>query len=67
MKTKHKVGDLVRTAKDYRPTFSGVIEEIIYPSKDLQLLWGSKQPHYLVKDTKMSEYLSVIERGLERV
>lgn len=67
MKTKYQIGDLVKTAKDYRPNVSGIIDEIIYPSKDLRLLWNSREPHYLVKDTKTSEFLSVIERGLERV
>lgn len=67
MKTKYQVGDLVKTTKHYRPNISGIVAEIVYPTKDLRRLWGSREPHYLVKDTKINEFVSVIERGLERV
>lgn len=64
---KYRVGDLVRTRKDVKLKIEGIITEVNVPSKDLRLLWDSLEPHYIVKDTKNNEFLSVIERGLEKL
>jgi hypothetical protein len=63
---KYRVGDLVKTKRGVRPKIEGIVLEIIQPTTDVQLLWASDEPHYLVKDSKNDEFLSVIERGLER-
>lgn len=63
---KYQVGDKVKTRRAVRPKIEGIVTEIIIPTMNLQMLWGSAEPHYLVKDTKNDEFLSVIERGLER-
>jgi len=66
MNTRYRIGDLVKTIRGSRLKIEGMVTEIISPPRDLQLLWQSDEPHYLVKDAKSNEYLSVIERGLER-
>lgn len=63
---KFKVGDIVQTKRGNALHIKGIVQEVIIPNKELLMLWGSLEPHYLVKDTKNDEYLSVIERGLER-
>lgn len=67
MKTKYAVGDLVRTTRGSKLRIEGIVTEVIHPPNDLRLLWQSDELHYLVKESKTNEYLSVIERGLERV
>jgi hypothetical protein len=67
MTPKYAIGDLVRTKKGLSLQIAGIVTEVVIPSRDLRMLWDSLEPHYIVKDTKKDEYLSVIERGLERV
>jgi hypothetical protein len=64
--SKFNVGDVVKTRRTVRPKIEGIITEVIIPPLHIQMLWGSDEPHYMVKDTKNDEFLSVIERGLER-
>jgi hypothetical protein len=66
MKTKYKVGDLVKTRRGIHPKISGIVTSVFEPTDNLLLLWDSLEPHYIVKDTKNDVFLSVIERGLER-
>lgn len=65
MNTKYKIGELVKTRRGTRPKISGIVMEVNYPPYEIQMLWGTSEPHYIVKDTKTNEFLSVIERGLE--
>jgi hypothetical protein len=62
-----KVGEVVRTIKGSKLEAVGPVHKIIQPNKGLRLLWDSDEPHYLIKDNQSGEYLSVIERGLEKV
>jgi hypothetical protein len=64
---KFRVGDVVRTKRGAVHEVSGPIHEIIQPSRELQLLWGHREPHYLVRDNQSGEYISVVEGGLEKV
>ncbi len=67
MNGMYAVGDMVKTKRGAKLKAEGVITEVMVPSKDIQMLWGSVEPHYIVKDRKTGEYLSVIERGIEQV
>lgn len=64
---KFAVGQVVRTVKGSVHEVEGPIHQILQPSKDIQRLWGNKEPHYLIKDIRSGEFISVIERGLEKV
>lgn len=66
MKPKFQVGQVVRTVKGWQEQAEGPVHRIIEPSKDLQLLWGSDELHYLIKDNQTEVFLMVIERGLEK-
>lgn len=66
MKPKFSVGELVQTVKGWQPSGKGTIREIKQASTDLQALWGESQPHYIIRDIETGEYLSVIEKGLEK-
>lgn len=61
------IGEVVRTMPDAPLQGEGPIHEIILPTGDLALLWGDSEPHYLIRDNQSGEFISVIERGLERV
>lgn len=65
--SKFVVGEVVRTIPGSVLEGEGPIHEILQPSKDIQLLWGNKDVHYLVKDMQSGEFISVIEKGLEKV
>lgn len=67
MNSKYKVGELVKTVRSAKLKASGVVTEVNYPPYEIQLLWGTSEPHYIVKDAKTNEFLSVIEKGLERI
>lgn len=67
MDAKFKVGDRVKTIKGSVIEGAGEIVQILIATSDLQLLWGSDEPHYLFKDVQTSEYISVIEGGIEKV
>jgi hypothetical protein len=66
MKAKFAMGEKVRIIAGALQG-QGSITEIIYPSAALQMLWGESEPHYLIKDIKSGEFISVIERHLEKV
>jgi hypothetical protein len=67
MNTKFHIGELVKTRRGSKLKITGIITEVIIPSEEIQMLWDSDELHYMVKDSKTNEFLSVIERGLERV
>lgn len=64
--SKFRVGDLVQTIIGSQIKAKGPIHEIKKPNKDLQLLWGGKELHYLVKDMETGEFISVRESGIEK-
>lgn len=64
---KFRVGEVVRTVKGSFPDGVGPIRHIIPSNKQLELLWGSREPHYLIRDNQSGEYIQVIERGIEKV
>lgn len=67
MRAKFKVGDKVKTIKGWAIEGSGEIVEILKVTSDIQLLWGNSEPHYLFKDVETNEFISVIQRGIEKV
>lgn len=67
MSAKFSVGDKVKTIKGSAIEGSGEIVEIVKVTSDIQLLWGHNEPHYLLKDMKNNVYISVSERGIEKL
>lgn len=63
---KYVVGEVVRTIRDWFERAEGPIHQVIIPNQDMQLLWGNDEPHYLIKDNQTGDFISVIERGLEK-
>lgn len=67
MSAKFRVGDRVKTVKGSVIEGSGEVVEIMSLTTEIQLLWGSDEPHYLIKDMESNEFISVIERGIEKI
>lgn len=66
MKPKYAIGQVVRTIKGWFEQTEGPVYRVVIPDTDMILLWGTDELHYLVKDNQTGDFLSVIERGIEK-
>jgi hypothetical protein len=67
VKAKYSIGDVVRTVAGSALQGEGPIREINIPTLDQIMLWGVDDIHYIFKDNESGEFISVIERGIEKV